>query len=144
MKPLMDIAKECGIQFGESDVSRDIISRRQLESVVAAALAQHQAKALDGVEPVAYRFTENRGNGYTEFNSYGLDEVGSAYRDNCLEIVPLYSAATVSALQARIAELEVDAARYRKLLELWNGRDMRELFGIEDFAAIDAARKESK
>ena len=105
---------------------------------------QHQAKALDGVEPVAYRFTENRGNGYTEFNSYGLDEVGSAYRDNCLEIVPLYSAATVSALQARIAELEVDAARYRKLLELWNGRDMRELFGIEDFAAIDAARKESK
>ena len=72
---------------------------------------QHQAKALDGVEPVAYRFTENRGNGYTEFNSYGLDEVGSAYRDNCLEIVPLYSAATVSALQARIAELEQDAAR---------------------------------
>ena len=37
MKPLVGIAKECGIQFGESDVSRDIISRRQLESVVAAA-----------------------------------------------------------------------------------------------------------
>ena len=54
MKSLTDIAKECGIQFGESDVSRDIISRRQLERVIAAALAQHQAKALDGVEPVGF------------------------------------------------------------------------------------------
>ena len=40
---------------------------------------------------------------------------------------------------ARVAELEKDAARYQKLLDLWNGRDMRELFGIEDFAALDAA-----
>ena len=129
---------------------------------------QHQAKALDGVEPVAYRFTENRGNGYTEFNSYGLDEVGSAYRDNCLEIVPLYSAATVSALQARIAELEVDAARYRWLranVEPVFARKPSEEFhdlnmkwqikayltavtavgGVVPFdEAIDAARKESK
>lgn len=55
-------------------------------------------------------------------------------------------ASTVAALKAerdaalaRVAELEKDAARYQKLLDLWNGRDMRELFGIEDFAALDAA-----
>ena len=61
-------------------------------------------------------------------------------------LVRHYPASTVAALKAerdaalaRVAELEKDAARYQKLLDLWNGRDMRELFGIEDFAALDAA-----
>jgi hypothetical protein len=48
-------------------------------------------KAMQPVSPVAYRFTENRGNGNTEFSYYGLDEVGLAYRDNCLEIAFLYT-----------------------------------------------------
>ena len=56
------------------------------------------------VEPSAYRFTENRGNGNTEFNYYGLDEVGMAYRDNCLEITPLYTATAIAA--ARVQENE--------------------------------------
>lgn len=67
-----------------------------------------------------------------------------------LKMIPagtaLCTASTVAALKAerdaalaRVAELEKDAARYQKLLDLWNGRDMRELFGIEDFAALDAA-----
>ena len=59
-----------------------------------AALAR--IAELSKQEPVAYRFTENRGNGKTEFNYYGLDDVGMAYRDNCLEITSLYAAAGAS------------------------------------------------
>ena len=42
-------------------------------------------------EPVAYRFTENCGNGKVEYSYYDADKVAEAYRDNCLEITPLYT-----------------------------------------------------
>ena len=71
--------------------------------IVEAAVIRKLA-AVVSVEPSAYRFTENRGNGNTEFNYYGLDEVGMAYRDNCLEITPLYAAAAIAA--ARVQENE--------------------------------------
>lgn len=44
-------------------------------------------------EPVAYRFTQNRGNGKTDFTYHDHSEKNNwrtAYRDNCLEITPLY------------------------------------------------------
>lgn len=43
------------------------------------------------LEPVAYRFTENRGNGKTEFSYYSPEQLATAYRDNCLAITPLYA-----------------------------------------------------
>lgn len=42
------------------------------------------------IEPVAYRFTENLGNGKTEFSYYSPEQLATAYRDNCLAIAPLY------------------------------------------------------
>ena len=64
--------------------------RKECADMIDSLLAE--LAAMRDQEPVAYRFTENRGNGNTEFNYYGLDEVGMAYRDNCLEITALYAA----------------------------------------------------
>lgn len=74
--------------------------------------------------------------GYMPDAIYGAYE-GFQYRDPAPTVASL--TAQRDAAMARVAELEKDAARYQKLLDLWNGRDMRELFGIEDFAALDAA-----
>ena len=52
-----------------------------------AALRQQQGQG----EPVAYRFTENRGNGKTDFSYYTPEELATAYRDNCLAITPLFT-----------------------------------------------------
>lgn len=43
------------------------------------------------VEPVAYRFKNNRGNGKFDYAYYEADQVATAYYDNCLEITPLYT-----------------------------------------------------
>ena len=133
MKSLTDIAKECGIQFGESDVSRDIISRRQLERVIAAALAQHQAKALEGVEPVACLVNADLGAMVWPISD--INEAGT-YCDEGEFPELLYSATTVSALQARIAELDAqvaslvaDIAHADSLLSA--GNDKGDYFNIE-------------
>jgi hypothetical protein len=42
-------------------------------------------------EPVAYRFKNNRGNGKFDYAYYDADQVATAYRDNCLEITPLFA-----------------------------------------------------
>lgn len=73
-----------------------------------AALAQHQAKALEGVEPVACLVNADLGAMVWPISD--IDEAGT-YCDEGDFPELLYSAATVSALQARIAELEQDAAR---------------------------------
>ena len=73
-----------------------------------AALAQHQAKALEGVEPVACLVNADLGAMVWPISD--IDEAGT-YCDEGEFPELLYSAATVSALQARIAELEQDAAR---------------------------------
>ena len=49
-----------------------------------------QARGAQTAEPVAYRFTENRGNGKTEYSFYGAEQAKVAYLDNCLEVTPLY------------------------------------------------------
>ncbi|MCA3067486.1 MAG: hypothetical protein ING73_11265 [Rhodocyclaceae bacterium] len=43
------------------------------------------------LEPVAYRFKNNRGNGKFDYAYYDADQVATAYRDNCLEITPLFT-----------------------------------------------------
>jgi hypothetical protein len=46
---------------------------------------------LECQHPVAYRLTENRGNGKTEFTY--VTEFKGAYLDNCLEVADLFLAA---------------------------------------------------
>lgn len=53
---------------------------------IRAHLAQPPA------EPVAWRFTHNRGNGKTAFTFHDSDDYATAYRDTCLETTPLYTA----------------------------------------------------
>jgi len=140
--PISDFNK-VGAYCDEDEFPELLYSAATVSALQArlATQAEHQAKALEGVEPVACLVNADAG-----AMVWPISDINEAetYCDEGEFPEPLYSATTVSALQARIAELEQDAARYRKLLDLWNGRDMRELFGIEDFAAIDAARKESK
>jgi hypothetical protein len=60
----------------------------------ANTLLEKRLDAWDKQEPVAYRFTQNRGYGVTEFTYHDHSERNSwetAYRDNCLEIEPLYT-----------------------------------------------------
>lgn len=58
----------------------------------ALTQAAEMAKKFEQTEPVVYRFTENMGNGKTEFSYYSPEELTLAYRDNCLAITPLYAA----------------------------------------------------
>jgi hypothetical protein len=114
-------------------------------SVFASA---HIASLCGDVEPVAHMWQHDE-TGRTGFVEHATAEELEQWE--CINrprrfVAKLYPASTVAALKAerdaalaRVAELEKDAARYQKLLDLWNGRDMRELFGIEDFAALDAA-----
>lgn len=60
------------------------------ESFAKRLVAALEAADKQG-EPVAYRFTENRGDGKTEFSYYTPEELATAYRDNCLAITPLYT-----------------------------------------------------
>lgn len=163
MKPLIDIAKECGIQFCESDVSRDIISRRQLENIVLASIEQHQKDALD-VVPCAWEvllLDSDTAHLYYDKNDPGF--VDDMTNNDDAIVTPLYPAATVSALQARIAELEKalgDAATSLKTISNLAGVKtygyppvdtlMGTFVEVRGYAnsryqvAIDAARKESK
>ena len=62
----------------------------------------------ESAKPIAYRFKNNRGNGRFEYDYYDADEVSSAYRDNCIEITPLYTApqsAELDALRSQVAAL---------------------------------------
>ena len=123
-------------------VGTTFFTRDQLTAFAAAVIAAHTAKVLGDVEPVAeFGGRRQTPEGTTEFWGVLLEPWDAPPKGS-----QLYSASTVAALKAerdaalaRVAELEKDAARYQKLLDLWNGRDMRELFGIEDFAALDAA-----
>jgi hypothetical protein len=121
------------------------------EAALSAFASAHIASLCGDVEPVAWSVTcdgEHVNNVHTseiEANR-AKRNLDRDFPDHSREVVPLAPASTVAALKAerdaalaRVAELEKDAARYQKLLDLWNGRDMRELFGIEDFAALDAA-----
>lgn len=59
------------------------------------AIAALEAELAQVVEPVAYRFTQNRGYGVTDFTYHDNSERNNwkiAYKDNCLEITPLYTA----------------------------------------------------
>ena len=73
-----------------------------------AALAQHQAKALEGVEPVACLVETEQG--VMVWPIADLNEAGT-YCDEGEFPELLYSATEVSALQARIAELESELRR---------------------------------
>ena len=63
----------------------------------------------ESVKPIAYRFKNNRGNGQFEYDYYDADEVSSAYRDNCIEITPLYTADRIDQLEKELAEARKDA-----------------------------------
>jgi hypothetical protein len=52
-------------------------------------------------EPVAYRFKNNRGNGKFDYAYYDADQVATAYRDNCLEITPLFASPLLQPDSAR-------------------------------------------
>ena len=69
---------------------------------------QHPAKALEGVEPVACLVNADAGAMVWPISD--INEAGT-YCDEGEFPELLYSASTVSAMQARIAELEQDAAR---------------------------------
>ena len=77
-----------------------------------APVGEYPAKALEGVEPVACLVETEQG-----VMVWPIADLGEAstYCDEGEFPELLYPAATVSALQARIAELEQDAARYRWL-----------------------------
>ena len=51
---------------------------------------QAQLAAAQGQEPIAYRLTNNLGNGRQQF-AY-VETIKGAYLDNCLEYAPLYAA----------------------------------------------------
>ena len=115
---------------------------------LAAFASAHIASLCGDVEPVAYMWQHDETGRIGFVEHAPAEELEQWERINRPRrfVAKLYPASTVAALKAerdaalaRVAELEKDAARYQKLLDLWNGRDMRELFGIEDFAALDAA-----
>lgn len=59
-----------------------------------AAIVMLQSLPLVQGEPAAYRFTQNRGNGKTEFTYHDntpQNDWRKAYPDNCLEITKLYT-----------------------------------------------------
>ena len=75
-----------------------------------AALAQHQAKALEGVEPIGYIAWRDGKPAWSEDCVCEDAVFPRDIEDDCTSMA-IYPATTVSALQARIAELEQDAAR---------------------------------
>lgn len=112
----------------------------------AAVIAAHTAKVPGDVEPVAFMFQHSETGRIAFVDAWQKENGWALANPRYSEVGTMHGASTVASLTAqrdqalaRVAELEKDAARYQKLLDLWNGRDMRELFGIEDFAAIDAA-----
>lgn len=67
----------------------DLFTADQMREYARAALASQVVQ-----EPVAYRFTHNRGNGrtaYTYHDNTPENNWRTAYRDTCLSIEPLYA-----------------------------------------------------
>ena len=75
-----------------------------------ATQAEHQAKALEGVEPIGYIAWRDGKPAWSEDCVCEDAVFPRDIEDDCTSMA-IYPAATVSALQARIAELEQDAAR---------------------------------
>jgi hypothetical protein len=137
------------------------VTRHQcLPDDVPLYAAQHQAKALEGVEAVACLVNADLGAMVWPISD--IDEAGT-YCDEGEFPELLYPASTVSALQARIAELEKalgDAATSLKTISNLAGVktygyppvdtlmgtfvEVRGYANSRHQVAIDAARKESK
>lgn len=150
---LIQVAEAAGfrvVRFNDADAYACDDEGKDITPQLAAFASAHIASLCGDVEQDGFHLVSVNA-GFTELlealdradrKGYMPDAIYSAYEGfECRD-----PASTVAALKAerdaalaRVAELEKDAARYQKLLDLWNGRDMRELFGIEDFAALDAA-----
>ncbi len=75
-----------------------------------ATQAEHQAKALEGVEPIGYIAWRDGKPAWSEDCVCEDAVFPRDIEDDCTSMA-IYPATTVSALQARIAELEQDAVR---------------------------------
>lgn len=80
------------------------------EAKSAATLLRSLAEEPQA-EPAAWLFVHNRGGGVKGYTFHTLEEYSTAYRDTCLETIPLYL--HPAAKQERLTDEQIDAVFHK-------------------------------